>query len=93
MAATTKKVSLSMLESFFGWPALTLSVLLTVVGIFKKSAVLILVAMLLTVPGLWYLVQTPRFALVALLPPLVHMGLIAMVLRQQQAPARRTPAP
>jgi hypothetical protein len=91
--AILKKARLSMLQSFFGWPAFTLSLVLTVVGVFRRSAVWILGAMILALPGLWYLLGTPRVSRLALLPLLAQLVLIVLVLKQRRAAGRRNPAP
>jgi len=71
-------------QTIFGWPAIILSILLALAAITRRWAGLLIVATIVALPFFWYLSQTPRFGLDALLIPLLLLA-AAYALTQNRA--------
>jgi len=55
----------------FGWPAVIVTLLLSVTGIARKKPVLLVIATIVVTPFSFYLMGSPRFGLVGLAIPLL----------------------
>lgn len=62
-----------MLGLLLGWPAVTISVVAMIAGLWTKLPALILVAAVLCAPFFLYLAATPRFGLVAAVPVVLQI--------------------
>jgi hypothetical protein len=58
----------------FGWPVILLSVLVPMIGIFRRSVIWVVAGAILALPFAIYLGGSPRFRLVGLFLPLLHLA-------------------
>jgi hypothetical protein len=77
----------------FGWPAVIVSVLLTLAGIAATRWSLVLAGAVLGTPFLLYLFLTPRFRLVALLVAVLYFASAGAVAHRSRAIALALTAP
>lgn len=77
-----------LIESFvpvlFGWPFILLAVLALVAGILWKKAAWVVMGAVLSLPFSLYLAASPRFRLVALFLPLLHVAAAFAVRRDRR---------
>ena len=71
----------------FGWPAVIVTLLLSVAGIVRKKPVLLVIATVVVSPLSYYLMSSPRFGLVALAMPLCLLGSSVAVQRRYMVTA------
>ncbi len=64
----------SLTPVLFGWPVIVLSILVPFFGILHKRAVWVLVGAFLAIPFSFYLGATPRFRLIGMFLPLLHLA-------------------
>lgn len=69
----------------FGWPAVIVTLLLSVAGIARKKPVLLVIATIVVAPFSFYLMGSPRFGLVGLMIPLCLLGSSIAVHRRYMA--------
>ena len=65
---------LSLWPILLGWPAILVSIALSVVGIVRSRPAWLVVAAIIVVPISLYLFGTPRFSWIALVFPLLLIG-------------------
>jgi hypothetical protein len=69
----------------FGWPAVIVTLLLSVAGIARKKPSLLVIATIVVIPFSYYLMGSPRFGLVGLAIPLLLLGSSIAVHRRHLA--------
>jgi hypothetical protein len=69
----------------FGWPAVIVTLLLSVAGIVRKKPALLVIATIVVIPISYYLMGSPRFGLVGLAIPLCLLGSSIAVHRRYMA--------
>lgn len=74
----------SLASVLFGWPFILLAILALVAGIVWKRAAWVLVGAFLSIPFSLYLAATPRFRLVGVLLPLLHVAAAFVVRRERR---------
>ena len=69
----------------FGWPAVIVTLLLSVAGIARKKPSLLVIATIVVIPFSYYLMGSPRFGLVGLIIPFCMLGSSIAVHRRYMA--------
>ena len=70
------------IQMVFGWPAIIISILLSIAGVWLKRATLLVIAGIVIIPFTYYL--SGGFRSPAVVMPLFHFGSAYATLRQNQ---------
>lgn len=60
--------------TFFFWPLMILSIILSLIGVWMKKSKLLIVAAILIIPMSLYLAATPKFMIWGLIFPCLYIG-------------------